>query len=301
MNGRKRGFTLVELLVVIAIIGILIALLLPAVQAAREAARRMSCSNHLRQLGIATHNYHDVHNALPIGAFSCCWGTWKVALLPYLEQKPLYDKYNHTKFVNGYRYGDTVNQPVTTAFIDAYECPSDTAQTTPGSVRSANYAVNYGNTHYRQSDYQGAKFRGAPFTTTSSTTPTKTSSFRLRDITDGLSNTLIFGEGIQGQNGDLRGYSWWADASGFETYLAPNSPLPARLPMIDYCKNARPNPPCDAATSDWPTMFAARSRHPGGVQVCLGDGSVRFIAESIEIDTWRALSTTQGGEPLKEF
>jgi len=107
---------------------------------------------------------------------------------------------------------------------------------------------------------------------------------------------------IQGAGSDLRGFSWWSDAAGFETYLAPNSPLPDRIYDIGYCNKTDPtNPPCDVSTSDWPTMFAARSRHPGGVQVGLCDGSVRFISDSIEIDTWRALSTTRGNESLRDF
>src|SRR6478736_3073948 len=94
MSEPKRGFTLVELLVVIAIIGVLVALLLPAVQAAREAARRSQCSNNLKQVILATTNYSDVYRgAFPVGEYNCCWGTWLVALLPYVEQKALFDQY----------------------------------------------------------------------------------------------------------------------------------------------------------------------------------------------------------------
>ncbi|MEN6497982.1 MAG: DUF1559 domain-containing protein [Thermoguttaceae bacterium] len=302
MNASKRAFTLVELLVVIAIIGILIALLLPAVQAAREAARRMTCSNNLRQLGVACHNYHDVNNSLPIGGFSCCWGTWKVPLLMFLEQKNLYVKYDQAKFIDGHRYSDSVNREVVAASIDAYQCPSDIPRTPISTIRSHNYAANYGNTTYTQTaTYKGVTFAGAPFMTAGGNT-TATVCYKFRDILDGLSNTLLFGEVIQGSGSDLRGFSWWSDAAGFETYLAPNSPLPDRIYDIGYCNKTDPmNPPCDVSTSDWPTMFASRSRHPGGVQVSLCDGSVRFISESIEINTWRALSTTRGGETLKEF
>src|SRR6476620_8241266 len=94
MSQPKHGFTLVELLVVIAIIGVLVALLLPAVQSAREAARRTQCTNNMKQIALATHNYADIYNGpFPVGEYACCWGTWLVGLLPYIEQKPLYDQY----------------------------------------------------------------------------------------------------------------------------------------------------------------------------------------------------------------
>src|SRR5213595_3323169 len=94
MRRPKQAFTLVELLVVIAIIGVLVALLLPAVQAARESARRSQCNNHLKQVTLAMHNYADTYKAaFPVGEYSCCWGTWLVALLPYIEQQNLYDQY----------------------------------------------------------------------------------------------------------------------------------------------------------------------------------------------------------------
>src|SRR5690242_9868032 len=92
-NEHSRGFTLVELLVVIAIIGILVALLLPAIQAAREAARRSQCVNNLKQLGVAQHNYHDVRKKLPMGSWSCCWGTWQMSILPFIEEQQLADMY----------------------------------------------------------------------------------------------------------------------------------------------------------------------------------------------------------------
>jgi len=92
----KQGFTLVELLVVIAIIGVLVSLLLPAIQSAREAARRMQCTNNMRQIGIAMQNYHDTNGQLPVGSNSCCWGTWVVEVLPYLELQNLYDLYDNS-------------------------------------------------------------------------------------------------------------------------------------------------------------------------------------------------------------
>src|SRR5207249_6682430 len=131
-----KGFTLVELLVVIAIIGVLVALLLPAVQAARESARRAQCSNNLKQVGLAMTQYADTYKGtFPVGEYSCCWGTWLVGLLPYIEQKALYDQYKFFGAVQNQagnaisqtdattRYGGSQNLPVTRTQIQAYTCP----------------------------------------------------------------------------------------------------------------------------------------------------------------------------------
>ncbi len=302
-SGR-RAFTLVELLVVIAIIGILIALLLPAVQAAREAARRSQCTNNLKQLGIGMQNYHDIYHSLPVGSYSCCWGTWKVALLPYIEQLALRQKYvDNNKYgvpVDNARYAHAANLPVTTTRIATYQCPSDTPNpnTFISRVTSDNYAVNYGNTGMgQQATLNGVVFHGAPFKVSGgSTSPAVTFSFR--DIRDGLSNTLLAAEVLQGIGNDLRGFSWWGDASGFETYLSPNSSLPDVVYTTSYCNNQpQQGLPCiGTPTSTQPSMFGSRSRHPAGVQVVMCDGSARFIPDSIALYLWQVLSTTQGAE-----
>ncbi len=325
MTRRRSGFTLVELLVVIAIIGILIALLLPAVQAAREAARRSQCLNNLKQIALGIHNYHDVHKALMVGAYACCWGTWKVALLPFIELNNLFQLYEHGPKGTGSdgfpdppnprpwrnRYAHPVNLPVTTAVIPTFLCPSDMPNNPIGQIKSHNYAANYGNTviWYTEGAAHPADptvvNRGAPFDWVRASGswlevhPTRSRNFSA--IMDGLSNTLLIGEVIIGQGSDLRGFSWWGDASGFTTYLAPNSPLPDRIYTATYCVNRPPNPPCDVSTSTEPTNFAARSRHPGGVQVALCDGSGRFISNTIDLAVWRALGTARGGEPLGNF
>ncbi len=297
-----RGFTLVELLVVIAIIGVLIALLLPAVQQAREAARRMQCSNNLKQLGLAIHNYHDTYNSFPGGTYGCCWGTWQVSILPYIEQSAMYENYNITdKFATSdSRYSGADNTDVTTIELDALTCPSDTPNRPLGSVTSHNYGANYGNTGYAQGTVNSVTFKGAPFAYVSTNSPDKY--FGFRDITDGTANTILFAEKLQGEGKDLRAYSWWGDGSSVTGYQTPNSTEPDRIYDAGYCNNLpQKNLPCDVSTSSAPTMFAARSRHPGGVQVTLCDGSARFIAETIQVDTWRNLMATQDGAVLGDF
>ncbi len=304
MRAKVRsGFTLVELLVVIAIIGILVALLLPAVQAAREASRRMSCSNNLKQISIAVHNYENSYKVFPVGAYSCCWGTWQVAILPYIEQDTIgsqYDSGGKYDVPNAnWRYSGPINRPVVSTRFKALTCPSSDVLAAPiATITSHNYAANYGNTDYSQTaTLNGVRFGGAPFSPIASTT-TNPREIGFNSILDGSSNTLMFGEVRQGIGSDLRGFTWWGDASGFETYLMPNSPLPDRIYTSVYCNNTLRNPPCAVSTSADPTMFASRSRHPGGVMVSLCDGSVRFVSNSISLPIWRGLGTTDGQEAL---
>ena len=119
----------------------------------------------------------------------------------------------------------------------------------------------------------------------------------IRKITDGTSNTMMVAEVLQGQGSDLRGFTWWADACQFTTYLPPNSGLPDRIYTAGYCNNMPDqNLPCAVSDAANPTMFASRSRHPGGVQVVLCDGATRFVSASIDLTVWRAASTTEGME-----
>ncbi|MBA2116652.1 DUF1559 domain-containing protein [Bremerella alba] len=300
IRNKKHGFTLVELLVVIAIIGVLIALLLPAVQQAREAARRMQCSNNMKQVGLALHTYHDTFQKFPRGTYACCYGTWQVAILPQIEQGNLWENYNMAE-----RYSHASNQDVTTLRIDTLTCPSDTpnAPYVSGGIEytAHNYAANYGNVgHYRSApgqmppDLNGIEFMGAPFSFEKA--------FGFRDITDGTTNTLLVSEVLQGVDGDLRGFTWWGAASGFSGYLPPNARDPDVMESSSVCKNTPERGlPCTSATTSNPYRHASRSRHPGGVQSLLCDGSVRFVPETVDLATWRGLSTAQGGEVLKEF
>lgn len=322
MSRRLRpAFTLVELLVVIAIIGVLVALLLPAVQAARESARRSQCTNNLKQITLAVHNYADVwRGALPVGEYACCWGTWLVGLLPYIEQQALFERYQYFGSVqnaagNNYaqtdantRYGGALNRPVTTNRINTYTCPSDMKSEPRGGITFHNYVANHGNTTLHRTASFGTTstgqpnlFAGAPFIFVGSATAA-IQVVRLAEIVDGQSNTLAFSETVQGKQGDLRGFSWWNGGAHFSTYLTPNSSQPDVLENIIYCfPNVPLNPPCTGPTSSSPSTIAARSRHPNGVLASMCDGSVRFVSNNVFLDTWRGLSTNNGGEKLTDF
>lgn len=321
MRTDRRGFTLVELLVVIAIIGILVSLLLPAVQAAREAARRMQCQNNLKQVALAMHNYHDVYKKLPggVGAYGCCWGTWQVRTLPFLEQQNLSGLYRNSdgNDATGPRYGGNPNITlVTSKRIPTLTCPSDTPNAPIGNPRvtSHNYGVNYGNTSFFQTTLNGIPFLGAPFHcytgSTSDDGPVNATQARtwtriygkpvaLAELTDGTSSTLMLAEVIQGKRNDLRGFSWWGGASGFVTYLAPNSREPDVVTGGNCLSLVAGNPPCvRPSTPSRPRMMGARSRHPGGVQVAFCDGHVTFISNTIDYNVWQSLGTSMGSEPI---
>ncbi|WP_435016480.1 DUF1559 domain-containing protein [Tundrisphaera sp. TA3] len=306
-NRPRRGFTLIELLVVIAIIAVLIALLLPAVQAAREAARRSQCINNLKQIGLAMHNYESTNSSFAPGKKGCCFGTWTVFVLPYMEQSNSYNAWNFVgdptnAATDIFRYSGVGNSTVARSRIMAYTCPSDTPNAPSGGVHSYNYAVNFGNTGQIQQtisvggiDYT---FGGAPFSDIMKGTTSQVGVSTIASVTDGTSNTMMLSEVIQAQGVDLRGFVMWGDAAAFEAFLAPNSPRPDVIYTPNYCKYPfQNNPPCTGTpTATEPAMFASRSRHPGGVNSVFCDGSVKFVKNTININTWRAISTSKGGE-----
>jgi prepilin-type N-terminal cleavage/methylation domain-containing protein/prepilin-type processing-associated H-X9-DG protein len=331
VNASRRGFTLIELLVVIAIIAVLIALLLPAVQSAREAARRAQCVNNLKQIGLAVHNYESANGSFPPGEKGCCWGTWGIFILPFVEQQAMYNAWNtygNNSGLSGYidgalRYNGSSNTTVSHSVINAYQCPSDpnAGQTnTAYGARSGNYVVNYGNGDQGQNPAEtvlapwnpnvNIVFNGAPFTDMGSpniditgyaagmvnTTPAK-----IATIIDGLSNTLMASEIkiVNVTNGDLRGYTWWGPSASFNTTIPPNSSYP------DVMGNGGcPSPttvPCNTgvAFANSPNIevyISARGYHPGGVNAAMCDGSVKFFKNTINPMTWMAVGSSRGGE-----
>ena len=306
---RLRGFTLIELLVVIAIIAILVALILPAVQQAREAAHRTECLNNIKQIGLALHNYHDTHRIFPPGWIAvdpvtrnpsahegisgAAWGTM---ILPYLEQAPLYNQFNPAVAIN-----DPVNLPFIDNVIVAWQCPSDPKpdkwdieeEGSPGTVLAtlptANYVGVFGPEHL-----DGCE--NSPGTDpVLSTGQCKgegmfyhNSKVRLRDVTDGTTNTLMLGE--RRTNTELGWYSTWPGMvpEGEEAFQRV-------LGSADHVPNYEP--PGGAL----PHFDDFSSRHEGGAQFTLGDGSVRFISENMDTGLYQSLSTIQGGEVVGEF
>ena len=153
-----------------------------------------------------------------------------------------------------------------------------------------------------QTDFQDIHFGGAPFVDIGSPDGDHDQPGRptvgFSTFQDGLSNTMLVSEVIVGQGQDLRGFSWWGDAATFETFLTPNSSFPDVMFSPYYCINQPPNPPCTGATTALPDNYAARSRHDGGVNVAMGDDSVRFVKNSINVRTWRAHEHHPGGEVI---
>jgi len=295
-HNRRRfaaGFTLVELLVVIAIIGILIALLLPAVQAAREAARRAQCTNNLRQLGIALHNYHAALGCfpgVPLPAENGNWLGWETAILPYVEQKPLYDQLD--------RAGQFHVAPNLTIALETVPevmvCPSAKPYVN-WSGQGSNYASVMGPGAFRGTDYQDRPEGWCGDCSTDGFMVPGTCR-RVRDILDGTSNTLAMGERTYMRGGWLaciitsgqsacvihaKNLRWPINADNREVgyyYDDPDMPT-GGVPAIEY--------------ND--TWFG--SQHPGGANFLLADSSVRFFSETIDFTLYGDLGTVAGGEP----
>ncbi|MFH1920281.1 MAG: DUF1559 domain-containing protein [Planctomycetota bacterium] len=272
-KNANRGFTLVELLVVIAIIGILIALLLPAVQAAREAARRMQCSNNLKQCGVAMHTYHNTYICFPpgfmavdhLGQVAGGWA-WGVFLMPFIEQSPLQDKLSTTEYTLSQVISDPALLPMLQMDLSVFKCPSSPMEPLrefrgPGSemVSTANYTCCRG--FYRYSgDVHLQKPNNGIFYAESAT--------RIRDVTDGTSNTFAIGERtvLPVHAADPKRWPSWCGPGGLGIGATVSS-----------CVSVRLNHPTN--------MHAFSSHHPGGANFCFADGSVRFVSETIESNT----------------
>ncbi len=293
-DGRQ-AFTLVELLVVIAIIGVLVALLLPAVQAAREAARRTKCTNALKQWSLAVHNYEDSFKKLPGGAFSTPRRTWVPALYPYVEQTSLANLYEWK--VGFWEPPNTVQSNTTGVIAQQFNlqfCPSDRGKAFwKGDVywRSRqNYVANMG-----WKNGAGVQ-KIAPFAINEYVP--------LSRISDGTSNTLLFSEvilAVRDELWDCRGDAFNDDEGFyFSTDSTPNS-------GIDYCnctdppQDIRIPPPCQEPSGGLQAQVSARSKHPAGVVASSVDGSVHFVSNNIAVDIWRALGSSEGNESNAAF
>jgi prepilin-type N-terminal cleavage/methylation domain-containing protein/prepilin-type processing-associated H-X9-DG protein len=344
----RRGFTLIELLVVIAIIAVLISLLLPAVQSAREAARRIQCTNNLKQIGLALMNYESANSVFPpttiltpspAGGFGnyIYVSAWSPVArsTPYMEQSAIYNSINFY-----FTYDDPPNLTVTQTQLSFNYCPSDPADhidnATMGGTGDATtsygtsngdwyvYSVNWGSTPPAQGPRNRSLF-GPNFSRT------------IASVTDGLSNTIMAAEGTIGHlqarhcGDSTNGGSPSDPTTG--TWSPTNVPAPgansvaALASVVSSCPNppkpvghtrwsnggvyysgiTTANTPNQAIDWDWtdendggPTYMSlcASSYHPGGVNVLFGDGSVRFIKNTVNANTWRGLGTIAGGEVL---
>ncbi|MDB5345151.1 MAG: xcpT 17 [Schlesneria sp.] len=303
---RRTGFTLIELLVVIAIIAVLIALLLPAVQQARESARRTQCKNQLKQLGLALHNYVDSNRYCPIS-----WQTnggwtetasisesWLFGILPYIDQGNLFTSADQKQL-----WSATVNQPITLKVMPMFLCPSDSSSKgTEVNLTNLTASTAFAVTGYKA--VAGNNWAWGTFThnhpsgrfpnqgdglnngngwlcrNDNGNGPVQT---QLRDVTDGLTNTLFIGEALPGRCSHS---AWW----WFNHTTATCS-----IPLNYYEKNRTID------RTDWPNNYSFASKHVGGGHFTMGDGSVRFISENIDINTYRNLASIDGVETVGEF
>lgn len=290
-STNRSAFTLIELLVVIAIIGVLVGLLLPAVQMVRESARRTQCTNNLRQQGLALHMFHDNHRTLPAGWNSPSpiempgWG-WGSKILPYLEQSNLY---NQVRFHVG--IADDVHQKIRVTRLSVFSCPSDIngdllifrdtlsgdqqgyqsdrqnhdaeKPSTTIQVSKSNYVGMFGSTEISASPSYG---NGALY---------HNSQVKFGDIMDGLSNTIVVGE----RSSKLGGSTWLGVIPGVA------EPMARVVGSADHAPNHRLG-----------HFEDFRSFHPTGANFLMGDGSVHLLNESINLDLYRGLATISGGE-----
>jgi prepilin-type N-terminal cleavage/methylation domain-containing protein/prepilin-type processing-associated H-X9-DG protein len=318
MNGsrsRRAGFTLIELLVVIAIIAVLIGLLLPAVQKVREAANRMSCTNNLKQIGLALHNYHDTYKYLPSNirpsAVSTVRVRWATFILPYIEQDNLWKNYNVTL-----NWSDPANRPIVSTRIKIYTCPSspdpNRLDGIPEDIGSGNWSGVVAITDY--AGIYGVDPRLLPLglvDNSGSGATTKNNPIRFADVLDGLSNTILVTESAgkpnlwrlgkqvgQAPSPLVNGGGWCRPASEIAV-LAGASADGVVIPG-QYAIN-RTNGDDDSTTYPHPYYGTdgtgqIYSFHPGGANALFVDGSVQFIKETIDIRVLGRLVTRSSGE-----
>ena len=326
---RDKGFTLIELLVVIAIIAILIALLLPAVQQAREAARRSQCKNNMKQMGLALHNYHDVFNKFPLGELDRGRGNWKVRILPYVDQAPLY---NQLSFNTGnFTAAGGMLSVLSGTIVTVFNCPSSPLATTGLSGGNANSSQNAQNHDYTgiMGAYPDPAGRSGECTINYySGGVCKNGLLRvnqvsaIRDNTDGTSNTILVGE----QSGDVArqdmranywggwmGTYWGMDGLNIGADVVAQGSA-SSYPIGSGCTTLRYSPNTDQGKATASTCVTGsgcqapyaynvplNSYHEGGIHALMADGAVRFVSENINITTYLQLGTRDDGNVVGEF
>lgn len=299
-RSRRPGFTLVELLVVIAIVGILVSLLMPAVQSAREAAHRMECQNNQRQIVLALHNYHDVYDSFPYGA-QAGWGhSWTAHILPQLERHDVFDTIPWTDY--GYWYGRDANsralQESTRVQIPVFRCPSQPGRTTENYIIRDRYVTSYLGNAGSDATHDSLDYRG--LTTDMSRSNgvllaarmyyfSNPDTLSMADVTDGTSTTFLIGEAVHmaertGCRYCHRFYNYhpWIDS-------CVGSDFSQVLGSCYYPPNLLNGP-----WSQFEISFS--SYHPGGCVMSQVDGSTHFIDETIDTTVWRALGSRNGQE-----
>ena len=323
------GFTLVELLVVIAIIGVLVALLLPAVQAAREAARRAQCTNNMKQLGLAVLMYEESHKTLPAGSYG--WysnmsqghtytprhqGNILMRLLPYLEQQAVYDALAQAyddpsvkESADGFKrdlvwplFAD--GSDIGAIEIAAFVCPSDDHPDNPDGRKMHNYSASAGPSPVQNNSACSCplfknynKDWARPFLSTETILPAgpfnrHSVAYELRQIEDGLTNTIFFGEVRPGCSAHAAsGWTYYNNGQGLNSTIIPIN--------TDTCSQDKSQDAC-LRSCNWSTELGFKSAHPGGAIFAMGDASVHFLTESIDMLSYQYLGARADGQVIPE-
>jgi len=319
-NSRHNGFTLIELLVVIAIIAILVALLLPAVQQAREAARRSACKNNLKQIGLALHNYHDTHKVLPPGyqrylPYSSVstfdgpgWG-WGAMILPQLEQTAMYDALRMDERV----LAETADiLQYTQVSLPVFRCPS-----TPGGMINENLMSSSADEGFALATYKGVfGDKNTQYNESTDDCPlvlgscvsggngafSANSSTKFRDVTDGLSNTVVIGEIAYGPNGTVNSSGTLIDYEGTVWAGVSSTSSRSNVAVIQTFRGQTSSgSPSTLYRINGTNAHSFSSHHDGGAQFVMGDGAVRFISENVDSSIVNDLSAGADGQVLGSF
>lgn len=331
VHRRRPGFTLVELLVVIAIIGVLIALLLPAVQMAREAARRISCGNNLKQYGIALHLYHDTHKEFPrAGTYknNGDWNAgmapqlgWQPRILPYMEQSPLYDRIVMTD-VNAWTRQyvfNGVTQQLVTQQVPYAMCPSDPRDSIVSGYAQTSYCGNLGSVRTPSNNgscntylTDGINYMAGGWADHGNTLDKNGINgmfgrlgivLGMQSVTDGTSNTIFVGEVLLDCN-DHWGGGWWHFNAAGNAHASTSVPVANMMTCARSDAEAQEwgyTPPVCRTQSNWNYSWGFRSRHPSGAQFVFVDGSVHFLSKSINYATYQYLGSRNDGRVVADY